>query len=314
LTSQIRLVLPTERLYLAVIVPAFNRWNETADCLERLIADGYQEKIIILVDDGSSDGTAEQCRERFPEVTILSGDGNLWWSGAINLGVEEALRRGADLILWLNNDNLVEPETIPSLVDLYRDSPLRTVICAENRSTATGELEWAGAPPFWHPEAAEWRDEQSDEATKMLRHPPGGRGVLLPAICFREVGKVDQDRFPHYWADHDFHYRAMGRGYQYQLARGATVWNRPNPPRFGEQEPFTLAWSWSYLTSRRSPMNLVTLHRLWRRHLSGPAYRQIFGGYIRRTLIWILTGMIARHQWLHGGLRRLRRYWLEKTM
>lgn len=267
-------------------------------------------EVVILVDDGSSDGTADLCRERFPEVKIISGDGNLWWSGAINLGVAEAMRSGADLILWLNNDNLVESRTISTLVDTYRGSPLRSVICAENRSTATGELEWKGEPPFWHSDASSWQDELVNGPGRPLRHPPGGRGVLIPSICFREVGLIDQRRFPHYWADHDFHYRAMSRGYQYLLARGATVWNRPNPPRFGNQVPFTMEWSWSYLTSRRSPMNVLTLRRLWRRHLSDPEYRRVFGGYVWRTLHWILTGMIARHEWLHRGVKGLKRCWV----
>ena len=294
------------QLRLAVIIPTFNRWKETADCLERLNADDYPMKVLFLIDDGSTDGTDEECSKRFPDVKIISGDGNLWWSGAINLGVAEAMRSGADLILWLNNDNLVEPGTISRLVETYRSSPLRSVICAENRSTATGELEWKGEPPFWHPDASRWQDEPVEGTSRPLRHPPGGRGVLIPSICFREVGLIDQRRFPHYWADHDFHYRAMSRGYQYLLPRGATVWNRPNPPRFGNQVPFTLTWSWSYLTSRRSPMNVLTLRRLWRRHLPEDEYCRIFGGYITRTLYWILTGMITRHRWLHLFLKRWR--------
>jgi GT2 family glycosyltransferase len=295
---------------LAVIIPAYNRWEETADCLERLFHDVYPAKRIFLIDDGSTDGTTERCRERFPGVEILHGNGDLWWSGAINLGIEAALRSDVDLVLWLNNDNLVEPETIPRLIEVYRRCPPRSVICAENRSTMTGKLEWQGEPPFWHPEAHAWKADQEREPTFSLTHPPGGRGVLIPTVCFREVGVVDEDQFPHYWADHDFHYRAMERGYRYLLVRGATVWNRPNPPRFEGIAPFTLAWSWSYLTSRRSPMNLLTLYRLWRRHLSPPEYRQMFGGYVWRSLHWFLTGMIARRRWLHHGLRRLKRCWL----
>ena len=298
----------SQQFNLVIIIPAFNRWGETSDCLHRLSRDVYRRKKIFLVDDGSTDGTSEFCRERFPGVKILQGNGSLWWSGAINLGVMEALRTGADLVLWLNNDNLVEPETISQLVEVYRRSPLRSIICAENRSTATGDLEWRGDPPFWHPETADWRKEREGKEVMLLKHPPGGRGVLVPSICFREVGIVDQAQFPHYWADHDFHYRAMGQGYRYLLASGATVWNRPNPPRFEGRDPFTLAWSWSYLTSRRSPMNLLTLHRLWRRHLSPQEYRQIFSGYICRTFYWILTGVIVRHARLYSSLVRIKRF------
>lgn len=302
--------LPGEQQFdLAVIVPAYNRWEETADCLSRLLRDKFPLKSIFLIDDGSTDGTADRCRTQFPSVVILRGNGNLWWSGAINLGVSEALRRGANLILWLNNDNLVEPETISQLVEVYRQLPLRSVICAQNRSTVTGELEWRGEPPFWHPGPFDGEAYDEGGTCVPLKHPPGGRGVLFPASCFREVGMIDEKRFPHYWADHSFHYRAMGCGYHYYLAVMATVWNRPNPPRFEEREPFTLSWSWSYLTSRRSPMNVATLQRLWRDHLPRSEYRQIYRAYLGKTLYWIMTGMVARHKWLHVGVKTVKRFW-----
>ena len=305
--NEANLIIQNQAVFnLAVIIPAYNRWDETAECLEKMFQDAYLTKRIFLIDDGSLDGTTERCRERFPWVEILQGNGNLWWSGAINLGVKTALLGGADLVLWLNNDNLIEPGTITRLVEVYRRSPLRSVICAENRSTETGELEWQGEPPFWHPKVSAWQADQGRDPILSLKHPPGGRGVLIPAICFREVGVVDEAQFPHYWADHDFHYRAMERGYRYLLVRGATVWNRPNPPRFEGVAPFTLLWGWLYLASRRSPMNLLTLHRLWRRHLLPPEYRYVLAGYVRRTLYWLLTGLIVRYGWLYSCLKRIK--------
>lgn len=312
-------------LRVAVIIPTHNRWAAADRALSSLTRDGYPWKSIFLVDDGSSDGTAKLCRERYPEVTILSGNGDLWWSGAINLGLAAALRGEFELVLWLNDDNRVEGDTLQLMVDAYLRCGERSVICARTRSTETGEDEWTGEPPRWHPDwtatpgllpgnppgsppgslPGSLPGTPEDEPDLSLEHPPGGRGVLIPVACFRDIGLVDQRNFPHYWADHDFHYRAMKYGYGYYLASGAFIWNQPNQARFDESDRFSLRWIKGFLLSRRSPMNLPTLRRLLKRHLPPDEYRSIFYPFATRTMIWLASGWIARHPLIHRPMRSI---------
>jgi GT2 family glycosyltransferase len=68
-----------------IIIPVHNRKALTLACLENLRTNGDLQKYqVIVVDDGSSDRTAEEVAENYPEVNILKGNGNLWWTGAIN--------------------------------------------------------------------------------------------------------------------------------------------------------------------------------------------------------------------------------------
>ncbi len=90
----------------SVIIPTFSRWNEAKKCLDSLVNDDCSCKTVLLVNDGSTDGTEAACTESFPEVEIVNGDGNLWWSGGINLGLNLALEKNADCIIWINDDNL----------------------------------------------------------------------------------------------------------------------------------------------------------------------------------------------------------------
>ena len=60
-----------------VLIPVFNRLQLTIRCLESLVAQTDQGTRIFLIDDGSTDGTAQVIREHFPEVQILHGDGSL---------------------------------------------------------------------------------------------------------------------------------------------------------------------------------------------------------------------------------------------
>jgi GT2 family glycosyltransferase len=140
-----------------------------------------------------------------------------------------------------------------------------------------------------------------------LAHPPGGRGVLIPASCFREVGLICRRDFPQYWADYDFHYRSIKAGYHYYLATEAVIWNVPwvEPP--GAPPKFSMRWATQYLFSRRSPMNILTIRRLIKKHFSSAEYRAIYYPWVRRILSWIITGWAARRPLIYGTLRVIRR-------
>jgi len=67
-----------------IIIPVHNRKSLTLACLENLKTNGDLQKYqVIVVDDGSCDRTSEEVTANYPEATILKGDGNLWWTGAI---------------------------------------------------------------------------------------------------------------------------------------------------------------------------------------------------------------------------------------
>ena len=184
-----------------VIIPTYNRWSLAEEAIRSLLSDDYPDKKIYLVDDGSVDGTADVCREKYPEVRICAGDGALWWSGAINLGLEQALGDGVELIAWLNDDNRVERSTISEMVACHQSHGQDTIIAARTISTATGGDEWAGDPPRWHPDYGQWQPSPplpaapgegtgAGHPVRKLDHPPGGRGVLFPAACFTSVGRI----------------------------------------------------------------------------------------------------------------------------
>jgi GT2 family glycosyltransferase len=291
---------------LAVIIPTHNRWEEARETLAQLQKSDYRNFEIVLIEDGCTDGTADNCQREFPDVHLLHGDGSLWWSGAINKGVEYALARGADAIVWLNDDNRVEPDTLSRMVESFKRTGERSIICARTKSTDTGLDEWVGDPPRWHPEFGKWQPPDLFQEDVPVKHPPGGRGVLIPAACFREIGLVDSQAFPHYWADHDFHYRAMEAGYRYFIASKTAVWNVPNKLRPEATELFSSAGAHWFLFNRRSAMNMPTVRRLLKRHLTQSEYRRIFYPILFRHLVWLSYGWLTQTPWLHKPLRKVK--------
>lgn len=99
-----------EKNLLAVIMTVHNRRETTLECLRRF----YQCRIIerydvdfYMMDDGCTDGTAEAVAAHFPQVTILKGDGSLFWNRGMYYCWKEAIKKYHDFYLWLNDDTML---------------------------------------------------------------------------------------------------------------------------------------------------------------------------------------------------------------
>jgi len=111
-----------------IIIPVHNRREVTLACLANLQQTGDLANFqVVVVDDGSTDGTAEAVRSSYPEVKILSGDGNLWWAGAIALGMQYALDQEAKYIFWLNDDCLPQGNCLPKMLEFLQQQPRAVV-------------------------------------------------------------------------------------------------------------------------------------------------------------------------------------------
>ena len=95
-----------------VIVLSWNGREDTLRCLESLQRVGRPDVGIICVDNGSSDGSVEAVRERFPGVVLIEAGTNLGYTGGNNLGLQHALESGAQWMVLVNNDATVAEDSI----------------------------------------------------------------------------------------------------------------------------------------------------------------------------------------------------------
>src|SRR5574340_1139813 len=100
----------------AIVIPTHNNKRTIIECLEFIMKDDYDNIEIIVIDDGSWDGTTNAITAEYPSVKVINGDGNLWWAGAMNVGIKAALDGGADYVLALNDDVLISPGSVRALV------------------------------------------------------------------------------------------------------------------------------------------------------------------------------------------------------
>ena len=125
-----------------VIVVILN-WNGGADsiaCVESLLHSSYLNYKIVIVDNGSTDGSVKRIHEAFPELTILETGANLGFAAGNNRGIRYAMDNDAEYVLVLNNDTTIPQNTIQELIDFAEKNPDAALIGPEISDAMTGEF------------------------------------------------------------------------------------------------------------------------------------------------------------------------------
>ncbi|MDA1183477.1 MAG: glycosyltransferase family 2 protein [Acidobacteria bacterium] len=207
---------------ISIIIVTWNGRQYLDACLRAAEAQQGVSAEIIVVDNGSTDGSAEFVRARFPHVRVVELTENRGFTGGNNAGAREA--RGA-YVAFLNNDTVAEDTWLRALragVDMSAGFALvtsRIVYMHDPRvidSAGDGLLRWGGAFKWHHGQSA----ELADAATEVFG--VCGAACLMPKSVFEEIGGFDDDFFASH-EDVDLSYRARLRGYRCRYVPDAIV-------------------------------------------------------------------------------------------
>lgn len=250
-----------------LVVPVFNGIEHTRSFLKSMKDIDYEKAKVIIVDDGSTDGTSEMIAKDFPDAVILKGDGNLWWSGATNRGVEYALAHKADYVLTINNDVTMPKDYLTALVAFAQQHPL-SIVGSLITSLKDNSVWYAGA--FLNNKTGDLQHYQTAIDEDSGYRESGwltGMGVLVPVRAFQDVGLFDEKNFPLYFGDADFSMRANKSGWELLVTNSTTLVADTSASWLSRQlsKP-TLGFYYSVLFSIRSNYNLPDRIKFYRRH------------------------------------------------
>lgn len=195
-------IIPT----IAVLLTCHNRKDKTLQCLAALYAQQGLELDytieVFLVDDGSTDGTAEAIASQFPKVLIIAGDGNLYWNRGMRLAWQTAAAaKDFDYYLWLNDDTFLIKEAISIL---FQQIFKNAIICGTTQSIQDNKITYGGFRT--KPDRLIVPDGSFQECDYC-----NGNFVLIPRAVFQVVGNLDPV-FHHALGDFDYGFRAIKLG------------------------------------------------------------------------------------------------------
>jgi GT2 family glycosyltransferase len=289
---------------IAILIPIHNRILTTQIGIQTLYAalNKYVEKgkglfkfEVVVTDDGSTDGSSEWIAQNYPDVHLLKGDGNLWWTGAINMGAKYSLETLAvDYILLWNDDispesdffilaekTLLEVDTSTvfgaKIVDI--NDPGRVLSCGGffNRYSGIETL-------------INSKDLEKYAGSKFIEvHSLTGMGTFIHKDVIASVGLWDE-LLPHYKSDSDYILTLKARGYKIVVDLDLIIYD--DASKRGISKPKNVKAFMNNLSSVRSPYNLKFLLRYNGKHGIAPftyygvaiEVLPIFLGVVKRSI------------------------------
>lgn len=292
----------------AIVILNWNGKEDTLECLRSVMNLDYGNFEVIVVDNGSSDGSVAEIRAQFPEVAVVETGQNLGYAGGNNVGIKRALAAGAEYVLLLNNDTVVAQDMLRELVDATRRLPDNAVVgCAILFYRDPTQVWFLGGG--WDRERInfihEGSEERFDPALSMVREVDYVTGCALMAsrVTLASVGRIDEAFFLTY-EDADWCYRARREGYRCFVSTRAKLWHKVSVSFGGEKSAlvqyFTarnrLLWARRHLPAReRLRLQGRVITKAWRLLFPPVAWTELWPPTPRR-LLWVAAGWLRQRQ------------------
>jgi len=264
-----------------ILLPVHNRKEITRGFVECLKTQTFQDYHLVLIDDGSNDGTADMVKENILSVTVLRGIGDWWWAGSLQQGIgwlHQQMVDDSQVVLIINDDVSIEKDFLEIGVNLLAEE--RNALL-QARAYCKNSNELIAAGNVFDGKTLHFRPALEGESINCLTT----NGLFMRWGDLKRIGNFHSKLLPHYLSDYEFTIRAHARGLK--LISPPELELRWNMDTSGLRhfDPDTSFWKFtkSYF-SNKNTMN--PMH--WTAFI-------LLGKYIQRRPYWIIS------VWAHAG-------------
>lgn len=271
-----------------VVILNWNGKALTLDCLKSLESVSTPNVAWVVVDNASADGSVEAIREAYPErAKIIVNDSNLGFSQGNNVGVRHALEADADYVLLLNNDTVVDPGLIDSLIaPMVADPGIGITGPKIYYYTPRDQIWSAGGEVFLSRGTARHigirqKDHGQFDERKDVDYVTGC-ALMVRREVVEAVGMLDPS-YQAYFEDADWCMRARGAGFRIVYVPEGKVWHKISASTGGQ------------MSRRKIRLKLGSTWRFFRRYASARHWLTIplfFSFDVIRILLLVSFGRI----------------------
>ncbi|GAB4344556.1 MAG: glycosyltransferase family 2 protein [Candidatus Abyssubacteria bacterium] len=300
----------------SVIIPNYNGRAYLNDCLGSLLQQTYEGAELIVVDNGSSDGSIEFVAREYSKVRLVALESNRGYSAAVNAGFRAA---SGDLLVVLNNDTRAEPEFIGELCGALREEHAASMAAPKMLfSRAPDTINSAGLGYSIrgtnHDLGFGLKDGPDFQERRWIFGPCGGAGAYRRSL-FEDIGGFDEDFFM-YYEDVDYSFRAQLAGHKCVFVPGARIYHAEGGSGASLPEPrnYYFARNSLVVILKDFPARLMVKHApaiLWEvaRRAGSPLLRgdsSAVRGYV--AAVGLMGAILRKRRWVQRQRRVPDRY------
>jgi len=277
----------SDELY--ILLPVHNRREITRSFIQCLKAQSHTRYHLVLIDDGSADGTEKMVREYIPSLTVLHGNGHWWWAGCLQKGIDWLKENGADdsaIVLLINDDVTFGPDYLALARSAMMDRPGLLLL---SRHSCDGGNTVSESGVVADLKRLSFRVANAGEEVNCLPT----RGLFVRFGDIRVIGDFHPRILPHYLSDYEYTIRAARKSRHCETSDRVLLC--PNPATTGHhdfREPgffrflkkyFSVKsaanpvyWSMFVILAVPKPWILPNLARIWLRSIKVIFSQMIF--------------------------------------
>lgn len=225
-----------------VVILNTNRRDDTIACLASLSRATYRNVKIIVLDNKSTDGSMDAIRAAFPEVQLVALEENLGYAGNNNVGITSSMKQGANWILVLNEDTVLDADCLAHLVETGESDPVIGIVGPMvYHHDEPDVIQSAGGllGKFWEGKHL-GQNEQDRGQFRSVRPVEwiSGCAILVRREVIQQVGMLDPNFFI-YWEETEWCIRSSMAGWRIVHVPQAKIWHKGVQRNYQPKPAFT---------------------------------------------------------------------------